>query len=98
MGSFQNRAYRETAGWQWSQRHTAITAGSASPPELTAAAKKVAEIFALAGIEIGGRRPWDLQVYDPRFCQRLRPGGGWAAVIAADSASAASTAPPPGRC
>src|SRR5450756_1279037 len=34
------------------------------PRGSTAAARKVAEVFSLAGIEIGGHRPWDLQVHD----------------------------------
>jgi hypothetical protein len=35
-------------------------------------------MFALAGIEIGGRRSWDLQVYDERFYQRLLSDGSLA--------------------
>jgi len=38
----------------------------------------VADIFALAGIEIGGRRPWDVHVYDERFYQRLLSDGNLA--------------------
>jgi cyclopropane-fatty-acyl-phospholipid synthase len=80
MGSAQIHAYREPAEWR-----------DSSPPEpasarkpivartSTAAAKKVAEIFALAGIEIGGGRPWDLQVHDERFYQRLLSDGSLAA-------------------
>jgi cyclopropane-fatty-acyl-phospholipid synthase len=49
------------------------------PHHSTAAARKVAELFSLAGIEIGGRRPWDLQVHDERFYARLLAGGGLAA-------------------
>jgi cyclopropane-fatty-acyl-phospholipid synthase len=45
----------------------------------TAAARKVAEVFSLAGIEIGGRQPWDLQVHDERFYPRLLAGGDLAA-------------------
>ncbi len=71
MGATQNNAYRSTTRWRY----------EASPyfavPK-SAAAKKVAEIFALAGIEIGGSRPWDLQVYDQRFYQRLLSGGSMA--------------------
>jgi cyclopropane-fatty-acyl-phospholipid synthase len=58
---------------------------AAAPPRLvtprgsTAAAKKVAEIFAFAGIEVGGDRPWDLQVHDERFYQRLLSDGSLAA-------------------
>jgi hypothetical protein len=39
--------------------------------------KKVAEIFALAGIETGGRRPWDLQVCEEHFYQRLLSNGNF---------------------
>jgi cyclopropane-fatty-acyl-phospholipid synthase len=39
----------------------------------------VADVFALAGIQIGGSRPWDLQVHDERFYQRLLLGGALAA-------------------
>jgi cyclopropane-fatty-acyl-phospholipid synthase len=54
-------------------------AGPVAPPCSTAAVKKVAEIMALAGIEIGGERPWDLQVYDERFYPRLLADGDLAA-------------------
>ena len=50
-----------------------------TPRGATAAARKVAEIFALAGIQIGGNRPWDLQVHDQRFYARLLAGGNLAA-------------------
>ena len=50
-----------------------------APLPTTAAARKVAEIFSLAGIQIGGRRPWDLQVHDERFYARLLAGGDLAA-------------------
>ena len=49
------------------------------PRGSTAAARKVAEVFSLAGIEIGGHRPWDLQVHDERFYPRLLTGGDLAA-------------------
>jgi cyclopropane-fatty-acyl-phospholipid synthase len=51
----------------------------AVPRASTAAARKVAEVFSLAGIEIGGHRPWDLQVHDERFYPRLLAGGDLAA-------------------
>ena len=50
-----------------------------APRGATFAARKVAEVFALAGIQIGGRRPWDLQVRDERFYARLLAGGDLAA-------------------
>src|ERR1019366_7956120 len=77
MDSVQNRPYRDTAGWRYDAPDSAISK-VVSPPELTAEAKKVAEIFALADVEIGSRRPWDLQVYDDRFYQRLLSGGSLA--------------------
>jgi len=57
---------------------------STSPPRPTAhrasaAATKIAELFAAAGIKIGGSNPWDLQVHDDRFYQRLLSGGELAA-------------------
>src|ERR1700690_4415626 len=45
----------------------------------TATAKKIAELFAFAGIEIGGAKPWDLQVHDERFYPRLLAEGELAA-------------------
>jgi cyclopropane-fatty-acyl-phospholipid synthase len=57
---------------------------SISPPpsiahRASAAAAKIEEIFAAAGIKIGGSNPWDLQVHDERFYQRLLSGGELAA-------------------
>src|ERR1035437_3912618 len=51
------------------------------PRGSTAAARKVTEVFSLAGIEIGGgaARAWDLQVHDQRFYPRLLAGGDLAA-------------------
>lgn len=72
MGSVQRYAYRGTGEWP-----CANNPDFAAPPKpivrpgSTAAAKEVAKIFALAGIDICGRNPWDLQVYDDRFYQRL---------------------------
>ena len=57
---------------------------SISPPRSIArrtstAAAKIEEIFAAAGIKIGGHNPWDLQIHDERFYQRLLSGGELAA-------------------
>ena len=52
---------------------------STVPRPTTAAARKVTEVFSLAGIQIGGCRPWDLQVHDERFYARLLAGGDLAA-------------------
>ncbi len=41
----------------------------------SAAAKKIARILALADIDINGNRPWDLQVHDERFFQRVLSEG-----------------------
>ncbi len=49
------------------------------PRSPTAAERQVAELLGHAGVRIGGDRPWDLQVYDDRFYQRLLSGGGLAA-------------------
>jgi cyclopropane-fatty-acyl-phospholipid synthase len=78
MSSPQRRLYPNPAGQQ-----------SATPPHSPAlfipqrtsslAARKVAGVFALAGIQIGGHRPWDLQVHDERFYHRLLLGGSLAA-------------------
>ena len=35
----------------------------------------VPELFASAGVEINGNRPWDLQVHNDLFCKRLMTGG-----------------------
>jgi cyclopropane-fatty-acyl-phospholipid synthase len=79
MGSVSNNAYRSTARWRSATLPDSATSPkSGSSPGSTAAAKKVAEIFALAGIEIGGRRPWDIQVHDDRFYQRLLSYGSMA--------------------
>jgi cyclopropane-fatty-acyl-phospholipid synthase len=67
MGSIQGQTHRGTAEWR------------DAAPRVSAAAKTVAEILAVAGIEPGGRRPWDPQIYDQRFSQRLLSGGSLAA-------------------
>lgn len=41
------------------------------PRQAPAAASKVAELLAHAGIDINGSRPWDIQVHDHRFYQRV---------------------------
>src|ERR1022692_4009200 len=77
MSSPRTGLYRGPA-----EQPTADPPNSASPTAplpTAAAARKVAEIFSLAGIQIGGRRPWDLQVHDERFYSRLLAGGDLAA-------------------
>src|ERR1017187_10950391 len=46
------------------------------PRGSTAAARKVTEVFSLAGIEIGGGRPWGPQGHDQRLFPKLPGGGG----------------------
>ena len=43
-----------------------------------AAADKLRSILALGDIRIGGGRPWDIQVYDPRFYRRVMAHGSLA--------------------
>src|ERR1022692_4383824 len=80
MSSPRTGLYRGPA-----EQPTANPPNSASPRSstgrrpTTAAARKVAEVFSLAGIQIGGRRPCDLQVHDERFYARLLSGGDLAA-------------------
>ena len=79
MSSPRTGLYRGPA-----EQPTAQPPNSAFPriptaPRPTAAARKVTEVFSLAGIQIGGRRPWDLQVHDERFYARLLAGGDLAA-------------------
>ncbi len=80
MGSVQSHpVWRSAAGKSAVRQNIFSCPRSVSPPSSTAAARKVAEIFAAAGIQIGGNRPWDLQVYDDRFYQRLLAEGSMAA-------------------
>jgi cyclopropane-fatty-acyl-phospholipid synthase len=78
MDSAQNHAYRGVAKWDYHASQSSVTTPRSLVPQ-TAAAKKVADLFGLAGIEIGGGRPWDLQVYNERFYGRLLSGGRLAA-------------------
>ena len=79
MGSIQSHP-EWTAPRQYAGRpNHSSTERAPAPRGSNSAAKKVAEIFAAAGIEIGGNRPWDLQVYDARFYQGLLAEGSIAA-------------------
>jgi cyclopropane-fatty-acyl-phospholipid synthase len=79
MGSTQRHAYGGTGEWPYSaQQNPAAAPKLVVPPWSTAAANEVAKIFSLAGIEIGGRNPWDLQIYDHRIYQRLLSDGSLA--------------------
>src|SRR5947208_2672123 len=49
-------------------RHAAETPRSA-------AAKRLAEVLRSAGIHVNGDRPWDIQVHDNRFYQRVLADG-----------------------
>src|SRR5436853_4656865 len=80
MGSAQIHPHNGTAGWRpATQQQPAASPKSGASRRSTAAAKKVSEVFALAGVEIGGGRPWDIQVHDERFYQRLLSYGNLAA-------------------
>ncbi len=79
MGIVRSHAYSGTAKWRpAAPPDSATTPKPVAPGGLTAAAIDVAKILAPAGIKIGGRRPWDLQVYDGRFYQRLLSDGSLA--------------------
>jgi cyclopropane-fatty-acyl-phospholipid synthase len=79
MASVQSHPYCGVAERQIGAPPNSATAPSSIVHRpATAAAKKVAEIFGLAEIEIGGDRPWDLQVYDERFFEKLLSGGSLA--------------------
>jgi cyclopropane-fatty-acyl-phospholipid synthase len=54
--------------WQYSRHHQRTPAASAPA---SAVARKVADLFTLAGIQVNGNHPWDIQVHDSRFYQRL---------------------------
>lgn len=80
MTPAQNNLFQGSADWPYAiLPNPTTTQRSSLPRGSTAAADKVTEIFALAGIEIGGNRPWDIQVHDERFYQRLLSYGGLAA-------------------
>ena len=68
MSSVQGQINRGTLDWRYAQ-----------PSHSTAEATQVKELFALAGVTMDGRNPWDLQVYDSRFYRRLLSGGTLAA-------------------
>jgi cyclopropane-fatty-acyl-phospholipid synthase len=75
MSSPRTSLYRDPA-----ERPTATSSFPApSNHSSTAASRKVADVFALAGIQIDGPLPWDLQVHDERFYARLLAGGDLAA-------------------
>lgn len=44
----------------------------------SACRKKAEELFALADVTIGGRRPWDIQIHNDRFYGRVLAGGSLA--------------------
>jgi cyclopropane-fatty-acyl-phospholipid synthase len=46
-----------------------------SHPRLTGSAKKLTELLALADIQVNGSRPFDLQVHDQRFFDRVMSQG-----------------------
>jgi cyclopropane-fatty-acyl-phospholipid synthase len=58
----------------WKPNQSAPEAQHAPVPASTAA-EKIAEMLALAGIQINGARPWDMQVHDERFFHRTLSEG-----------------------
>lgn len=92
MGPTQNHSYRGLSNQEIAKWDYGVPAGSTTVPgsiapgkssvsqkSAAAHAKKVADLFRLAEIEIGGNSPWDLQVHDDRFYGRLLSGGSLAA-------------------
>lgn len=79
MNSAENHSHRAIAKWDYAQPRFETTPRSHSSRTPTRTARNVAGLFALAGIEINGNRPWDLQVHDERFYARLLSGGSLAA-------------------
>lgn len=59
-------------GWQETQWHES---GKPSFQTDSAAARKVAELLALAGIDVNGAHPWDMRVHDGRFFTRVLAEG-----------------------
>jgi len=58
----------------WEQNQAAPEAQHAPMPA-SIAADKIAEMLALAGIQINGAQPWDMQVHDERFFHRTLSEG-----------------------
>jgi len=42
-------------------------AGLTSPQSIRGAEKTIRDLLALADIQVGGNRPWDIQVHNPEF-------------------------------
>jgi len=80
MASARSGPFRQSRGLS-NDLPYAISRDSSAPLRSTAlrgssaAEKRMAELFDIAGIEIGGSNPWDLQVHDPRLYQRLLSDG-----------------------
>ena len=79
MNSTQDHTYRGTAKWDYYAQPGSTEVSHRSSIKPTGTAKRVVELFRLAGIEINGNSPWDLQVHDDRFYKRLLSGGSLAA-------------------
>jgi hypothetical protein len=54
------------------KQRTAMSYRPSRPNWAQATAK---DLFDLADIRLGGERPWDIQVHDARFFQRILNGG-----------------------
>jgi len=66
---------RQTGTLENWQRFGHTRTARPSPAPASAAARKVAEILALAGVRINGPRAWDLRVQDERFFRRVLAEG-----------------------
>ena len=78
MSSVRSSAH-ESAGLPLSNSPLSISHPRSVAHRASPAAAKIEEMFAAAGIKIGGGNPWDLQIHDDRFYQRLLSGGELAA-------------------
>ena len=64
---------------------------------IVSARQKVSSLLSAAGIEIGGARPFDMQVHDERFYERVMAEGSLGAGGAAVQSPFFFTRPPPTR-
>jgi hypothetical protein len=78
MSSVRSSA-QESGELQYSHSRVSISHPRPATHRPSIAAAKIEEIFAAADIQVGGNNPWDLQIHDERFYQRLLSGGELAA-------------------
>src|SRR5262245_3481772 len=83
MSTERSGHFQGSAEWHYGMRPDSarrrIQRKVATAPGPSAALRRVTELLASADIEIGGNRPWDLQVHDERFFQRVLSYGSMAA-------------------